>query len=97
VSAQRVRLLGDLARLLQVGEVSDDGLCALAYQISNGREPVAVASVDNDVVAPPRAGCARPLARTENDQLWPTETYWACAANATIMHLPAGKRRSDAG
>jgi hypothetical protein len=48
--AQAVHLAGDTARLLEVGEVPDDGRSAPVQEVADGREPVAVASVDDDPV-----------------------------------------------
>jgi hypothetical protein len=46
--AQAVHVAGETARLLEVGEVPDDGRSAPVQEVADGREPVAVASVDDD-------------------------------------------------
>jgi N-methylhydantoinase A/oxoprolinase/acetone carboxylase beta subunit len=48
--AQAVHVAGETARLLEVGEVPDDGRSAPVQEVADGREPVAVASVDDDLV-----------------------------------------------
>jgi hypothetical protein len=48
--AQAVHVAGETARLLEVGEVPDDGRTAPVQEVADGREPVAVASVDDDLV-----------------------------------------------
>ena len=47
--AQAVHVAGETARLLEVGEVPDDGRSAPVQEVADGREPVAVASVDDDL------------------------------------------------
>jgi hypothetical protein len=47
---EAVHLVGDTARLLGVGEVPDDGHGAAVQEVAHGREPVPVASVDDDLV-----------------------------------------------
>jgi hypothetical protein len=46
----RLHLIGDAACPLEVGEVPDDGRGAPALEVAHGREPVSVASVDDDFV-----------------------------------------------
>src|SRR5918993_3930595 len=48
--AQAVHVAGETARLLEVGEVPDDGRSAPVQEVADGREPVAVASMDDDLV-----------------------------------------------
>ena len=48
--AQAVHLAGETARLLEVGQVPDDGRSTPVQEVAHGREPVAVASVDDDFV-----------------------------------------------
>ena len=47
---EAVHLAGDAARLLEVGQVPDDGRSASVQEVADGCEPVAVASVDDDLV-----------------------------------------------
>jgi hypothetical protein len=47
---EAVHLAGDLARLLGVGQVSDDGRSAPVQEVAHGREPLRVAGVDDDLV-----------------------------------------------
>jgi hypothetical protein len=47
---QAVHLAGDTARLPEVGQVPDDGRSAPVHEVADGREPVAGASVDDDLV-----------------------------------------------
>jgi hypothetical protein len=49
--AEVVHLRGELAGLLDVGQVPDDGRRAPVEQGTHGREPVVVADVDDDLVA----------------------------------------------
>ena len=49
-AAEVVHLAGDAARLLKVGQISDDGRSAPFHEVPHGREPVAVASMDDDLV-----------------------------------------------
>jgi hypothetical protein len=46
-----VHLVGDVACLVEVGQVSDDGLGAAVQQVAHGREAIRAASVDDDFVA----------------------------------------------
>jgi hypothetical protein len=48
--AQAVHLVGDAAGLLEVGQVPDDGRSPPVQEVAHGREPVAVAGVDDDLV-----------------------------------------------
>jgi hypothetical protein len=43
-------LVGDAARLLEVGQVPHDGRGASVLEVAHGREPIRVASVDDDLV-----------------------------------------------
>ena len=47
---EAVDLAGDVARLLGVGQVPDDGRSAPVQEVAHGREPVPVAGVDDDLV-----------------------------------------------
>src|SRR5204863_4474371 len=49
--AEAVQVTGDCARLVEVGEVADDGQRAAGDEVADGGEPVAVASVDDELVA----------------------------------------------
>jgi hypothetical protein len=48
--AEAVHVAGETGRLLEVGEVADDGRSAPVQEVAHGREPAAVASVDDDLV-----------------------------------------------
>ncbi|HEY3206000.1 MAG TPA: hypothetical protein VGJ58_03515, partial [Gaiellaceae bacterium] len=49
-AAEAVHVVGDTARLLNVGEVAADYRSAALDEVADGGEPVAVASVDDDFV-----------------------------------------------
>jgi hypothetical protein len=48
--SETVHLIGDTACLVQVGQVADDDPGAAVQQVVHGREPIPVASVDDDLV-----------------------------------------------
>ena len=43
-------MAGDVARLLEVGQVPDDGRSALVQEVAHGREPIRGAGVDDDLM-----------------------------------------------
>jgi hypothetical protein len=47
---EAVHLASDVARLLGVGQVPDNGRSAPVQELAHGREPVPVAGVDDDLV-----------------------------------------------
>jgi hypothetical protein len=49
-AAEAVHVAGDTARLLEVGQVADDGRSAVVHEVADGREPFAVADLDDDLV-----------------------------------------------
>ena len=49
-SAEAVHLAGETARLVEVGDVADDGRGAATDEVADGLEPVAIAGVDDDLV-----------------------------------------------
>jgi hypothetical protein len=48
--AEAVHVACESARLLEIGEVADDDFGAAVDEVAERREPVAVASVDDDLV-----------------------------------------------
>jgi hypothetical protein len=48
--AELVHLNGDVARLLKIGQVPNHGRSAPFHEVTHGGEPVAVASVDDDLM-----------------------------------------------
>ena len=51
IAPEAVDLVGDVAGLLEVGQVPDDGRGAAVQEVVHGREAIRVASVDDDLVA----------------------------------------------
>jgi hypothetical protein len=52
--AEAVHVAGDMARLLDVGEIADDNRRAAVQEVADGRQPTAVADVDDDPVPIPQ-------------------------------------------